>query len=144
MLFPNRTWQLKNWDIWNASACKWGILSSLNYSQWFPFALKIPFHSPMLILIPCLPRMKYIHTSCFTEDWLIGIFHWVPSNSAVTIKSSEKVSLPFRVLQTPPISGSVSLFQPCVQEHLHTQRKKGELRNAEEGQGAQIPGLRPS
>lgn len=71
----------------------------------------------------------------------------MPSKRSVTIKYSEKVSLPLqhfccthglnRVLQTQPILGSASSFQPSIQEHPNTPRKTAELRKTEE---CQIPG----
>jgi hypothetical protein len=49
-----------------------------------------------------------MHTSCFTENPLRELFHWVSSKRAVTLKSSEKTFSPIHLLHIhtnpPPYS----------------------------------------
>jgi hypothetical protein len=52
---------------------------------------KMPsFHSPTFIYSPCLPWIRCVYASCFTEDRLREQFHWALSKRAVTLKFLEK------------------------------------------------------
>lgn len=52
-----------------------------------------PFPPPRSIYSPWSSQIKCLCTSCFTEDHLRELYHWLFSKRAITLKSSKKAFL---------------------------------------------------